>query len=148
MKLSFSGIHWTNAIVYFAIAIAFFFFNPQSMHSEDLHSLDSIDKPIVEHLRLKVEKKQVKSWIIAEKGSWEKWLAQKEGFLGRNLFWDPLDEEATLLITWKSREIWKNIPQDEIATVQEKFENIARAETGIKQGNPFPLLFEGELLPQ
>ena len=36
----------------------------------------------------------------------------------------------------------------EVETVQERFETLAREQTGQRQGNPFPLVFEGELLPQ
>ena len=36
----------------------------------------------------------------------------------------------------------------EVETVQERFETLAREQTGQPHGNPFPLLFEGELLPQ
>ncbi len=62
--------------------------------------------------------------------------------------WDPDNEEATLLITWISREQWKAISNKELEKVQENFESVARKETGQKVGNPFPLQFEGELLPQ
>ena len=73
---------------------------------------------------------------------------KKNGFLGRQLFWDPKVEEATLLIGWKSRDLWKSIPQSEINFVQQEFENIARKETGEISGNPFPLIYEGELIPE
>ena len=36
----------------------------------------------------------------------------------------------------------------EVETVQERFETLAREATGQRQGNPIPLVFEGELLPQ
>ena len=36
----------------------------------------------------------------------------------------------------------------EVETVQQRFETLAREQTGQSQGNPFPLVFEGELLPQ
>ena len=35
-----------------------------------------------------------------------------------------------------------------VLTDQERFETLAREATGQRQGNPFPLVFEGELLPQ
>ena len=73
---------------------------------------------------------------------------KQDGFLGRQLFWDPEVEEATLLIGWKSKAVWKNIPQTEINLVQQNFEMIARKETGETIGNPFPLIFEGELIPE
>ena len=86
--------------------------------------------------------------VDAEKGSWEKWLLKQKGFLGRKLFWDPQREEATLLISWTSRDQWKSIPQSEINIVQKDFEKIALQGTRNESGNPFPILFEGELLPQ
>ena len=103
---------------------------------------------VVEHLRLKVPQESRDHWMVAERGSWEPWLKQQPGFLGRDLFWDPATEEGTLLIRWNSREAWKSISIAEVETVQERFETLAREQTGQSQGNPFPLVFEGELLPQ
>ena len=103
---------------------------------------------IVEHLKLDVPKKFKNALLKAEEGSWEPWLLKQDGFLGRQLFWDPKDEEATLLIGWESRAVWKNISQKEINLVQQDFEKIARKETGETVGNPFPLIFEGELNPE
>ena len=102
---------------------------------------------VVEHLRVKVPAEARQAWIEAERGSWEPWLAQQEGYLGRDLLWDPEREEGTLLIRWASREQWKAIPLNEVEAVQERFEQLARQATGTRQGNPFPLVFEGELQP-
>lgn len=103
---------------------------------------------VVEHLRVKVPAEAVEDWLEAEQGSWEPWLAEQPGFLDRQLLWDPEREEGTLLIHWRSRDQWKAIPEREIEQVQERFEQLARQATGRRQGNPFPLVFEGELLPQ
>ena len=105
------------------------------------------DVAVVEHLRVKVPAEARQAWLEAERGSWDPWLAQQPGFLGRELLWDSEREEGTLLIRWASREQWKQIPEAEIETVQEHFEQLARQATGQSQGNPFPLLFEGELQP-
>jgi uncharacterized protein (TIGR03792 family) len=102
---------------------------------------------VVEHLRVKVPAEARQAWLEAERGSWEPWLIQQEGFLGRDLLWDPEREEGTLLIRWASREQWKQIPEQELEQIQERFEQIAREATGQRQGNPFPLVFEGELQP-
>jgi uncharacterized protein (TIGR03792 family) len=108
----------------------------------------SYDVVVVEHLRLKVPAEARQAWISAEQGSWEPWLAQQQGFLDRQLLWDPATEEGTLLIRWANREHWKAIPPQEVQAVQERFELLARAATGNSDsdGNPFPLVFEGELL--
>ncbi|MGC6481965.1 MAG: TIGR03792 family protein [Synechococcus sp.] len=103
---------------------------------------------VVEHLRIKVPAEARRVWHDAEQGSWEPWLAQQDGFLGRELLWDPETEEGILLIRWASRQQWKAIPAAEVAQVQEHFEQRAREGMGLNDGNPFPLVFEGELLPQ
>ena len=102
---------------------------------------------VVEHLRVKVPAEARAAWLEAERGSWEPWLQQQQGFVGRDLLWDPEREEGTLLIRWASREQWKAIPVEEVEAVQERFERLARQATGTRQGNPFPLVFEGELQP-
>ena len=102
---------------------------------------------IVEHLRIKVPADGRAAWLQAEQGSWEPWLEKQDGYLGRDLLWDSEREEGTLLIRWASREQWKAIPEAEVEAVQERFEQLAREATGQGQGNPFPLVFEGELIP-
>ena len=130
------------------IFISTIFGNVKNIHAESFLKLNFPRESIVEHLKLDVPKKFEHAWLKAEEGSWEPWLLKKNGFLGRQLFWDPKDEEATLLIGWKSRDLWKSIPQSEINSVQQEFENIARKETGEISGNPFPLIYEGELIPK
>jgi uncharacterized protein (TIGR03792 family) len=103
---------------------------------------------VVEHLRVKVPAEGRDAWLQAEQGSWDPWLRQQPGFLGRDLLWDPEREEGTLLIRWASREQWKAIAEEEVEAVQLRFEELARQATGQRQGNPFPLMFEGELQPQ
>ena len=102
---------------------------------------------VVEHLRLKVPEAGVDAWLTAERGSWEPWLAEQPGFLDRQLLWDAEREEGTLLIHWASREQWKAISSAQVQAVQQRFEALARQASGISQGNPFPLIFEGELAP-
>ena len=107
----------------------------------------SFEVAVVEHLRVKVPAEARQAWLEAERGSWDPWLKQQPGYLGRDLLWDPEREEGTLLIRWASRDQWKAIPLEEVEAVQERFEQLAREATGTRQGNPFPLVFEGELQP-
>lgn len=106
------------------------------------------DVAVIEHLKLKVPEAARQAWLEAERGSWEPWLSRQQGFLGRDLLWNPETEEGTLLIRWHSREAWKAIPLQEVEAVQQRFEQLAREATGQRLGNPFPLLYAGELLPQ
>lgn len=106
------------------------------------------DVAVIEHLRISVPAQGRDAWLEAERGSWEPWLAQQSGFLGRDLLWDPETEEGTLLIRWSSRQAWKAIPSEQVAEVQNRFEQLAREAMALPQemDNPFPLVFEGELI--
>ena len=136
---------------FLCVGLIFFstiFGNVKNIQAGTLLKVNFPKESIVEHLKLDVPKKYKHAWLKAEEGSWQQWLLKQDGFLGRQLFWDPKVEEATLLIGWESREIWKNISQTEINLVQQDFEKIAREEIGVSSGNPFPLIFEGELNPE
>ena len=106
------------------------------------------DVAVIEHLRISVPAQGREAWLEAERGSWEPWLTQQSGFLGRDLLWDPETEEGTLLIRWSSRQAWKAIPSEQVAEVQNRFEQLAREAMALPQemDNPFPLMFEGELI--
>ena len=130
------------------ISLSTIFINVPNVQADSLLKVNFPKDSIVEHLKLDVPKKFKHAWLKAEKASWEPWLLEQDGFLGRQLFWDPKVEEATLLIGWESRTVWKNISQREINLVQQNFEKIARKETGETSGNPFPLIYEGELNPE
>ena len=101
------------------ICLSTILLNVSKAQAESLLKTNFPKESIVEHLKLEVPKKFKNAWLKAEEGSWEPWLLKQDGFLGRQLFWDPKDEEATLLIGWQSKAVWKNIPQSEINLVQQ-----------------------------
>ena len=108
------------------------------------------DEGVIEQLRLGVPEPHRELWLQAEASSWQPWLEQQQGFVGRDLFWDPQREEGLLLIRWTSREQWKAIPQAEVLRVQARFEaQVNQALNRPAEAPPlFPLLAEGELLAQ
>ncbi|MFM7265620.1 MAG: TIGR03792 family protein [Cyanobium sp.] len=115
----------------------------------------ALEVAVVEHLRVRVRADARAAWLEAEALSWEPWLRQQAGYLGRELRWDAEREEGVLLIRWASREQWKAIPEDEVARVQVRFEVLARRALGHAfaseeqpPANPFPLVHAGELEPR
>ena len=102
---------------------------------------------VIEELRLKVPADIKTVWLNAEKEIWEPWLSSQDGFLGRQLFWDKEKEEALILVTWKSKKLWKSIPISEVNIVQEKFEDNVKNALNLNE-NPFELIHEGELYKQ
>ena len=99
---------------------------------------------VIEELRLKVPLKFKEVWLKAESQVWEPWLSIQDGFLGRQIFWDKEKEEALILVNWKSKKLWKNIPMSEVNIVQEQFEDNVKTALNLKE-NPFELIYEGEL---
>ena len=99
---------------------------------------------VIEELRLKVPADSKAIWLNAEKEIWEPWLSSQDGFLGRQLFWDKEKEEALILVTWKSKNLWKSIPMSEVNVVQQKFEDNVKAALNVGE-NPFVLIYQGEL---
>ena len=99
---------------------------------------------VIEELRLKVPADSKTAWLNAENEIWEPWLSSQEGYLGRQLFWDKEKEEALILVNWKSKKLWKNIPISEVNLVQEQFEDNVKKALKVEE-NPFELIYEGEL---
>ena len=151
MKISRKNNFIKNTFQFLFISVIFFstfLGNVKNIQAESSLKVNFPKESIVEHLKLEVPRKFKNAWLKAEEGSWEPWLLKQDGFMGRQLFWDPNVEEATLLIVWESKAVWKKISQSEINLVQRDFEKIARQETGVISMNPFPLIYEGELIPE
>ncbi|KGG16292.1 MULTISPECIES: TIGR03792 family protein [unclassified Prochlorococcus] len=130
------------------LVLFLFFCNTPIVFASISTELASSESTVIEYLKLNVPKQNRQAWLSAEKQSWEPWLKKQKGFLNRKLLWDPNSEEAILLISWDSRAAWKSIPQKEIDTVQQLFENIAKDLTAQSDINPFPVKYESELIPQ
>ena len=116
----------------------------------DIHNLKALSmdnyqgEMVIEELRLKVPAYAKSAWLNAENEIWEPWLSSQDGFLGRQLFWDKEKEEALILVTWESKQLWKSIPISEVNLVQQKFEENVKTALNVGE-NPFELIYEGEL---
>ncbi len=102
---------------------------------------------VTEELRLKVPSQFKETWLENEKKIWEPWLSTKDGFLGRQLYWDSGKEEALILVNWENKKLWKSISIKEVDKIQQKFEANVKLTLGLNQ-NPFELIYEGELIKQ
>ena len=102
---------------------------------------------IVEELRLSVPLKYKETWLRAEEEVWEPWLLKQDGFLGRQIFYNQQTSEALLLVRWESRDLWKNISDEEVNKIQKIYEENVTSSLGIST-NPFEFIYEGELFEQ
>ena len=109
--------------------------------------MNTIDGKIIEELRLKVPSEYKEIWLKAEEEVWEPWLAKQDGFLGRQIFYNQKTGEALLLVKWKSRNLWKNISEEEVNKMQKIYEETVTSSLGVET-NPFQFIYEGELFEQ
>ena len=125
------------------ILVVFFFqINFQNLNAFPMDTNRS--GPVIEELRLKVPSEFKEVWLKAEKNIWDPWLSTKEGFLGRQIFWDKEREEGLILVNWKNKTLWKSISIEDVNDIQKKFEEVVETSLNIDT-NPFELIYEGEL---
>ena len=129
-------------LVFICLVILIFQSDRPKLKAVPLNNYQS--EMVIEELRLKVPADAKAAWLNAEKEIWEPWLSSKDGFLGRQLFWDKEKEEALILVNWKSKKLWKSIPISEVNIVQGKFEDSVKTALNVSK-NPFELIYEGEL---
>tara|TARA_B100000401_G_scaffold281634_1_gene192414 strand:+ start:20 stop:454 length:435 start_codon:yes stop_codon:yes gene_type:complete len=132
--------HYLSLVV--CLLFIIFNINPEKLNALDMNTLQN--ELVTEELRLKVPADMRDVWLNAEKNIWEPWLSSQDGFMGRQIFWDKEKEEALILVNWKNKKLWKNIPMSEVNKVQEKFENNVKTSLNVIE-NPFELIYEGEL---
>jgi len=133
-----------KSFIFLIVCIFVFFSQSYSQILNALPMENYQNEIIIEELRLKVPAQYKEVWLKTEKEIWEPWLSSKDGFSGRQLFWDKEKEEALILVTWKSKKLWKSIPMSKVNVVQQKFENNVKAALDLEE-NPFELIYEGEL---
>ena len=112
-----------------------------------LNMVNMKENLIIEELRLRVPSQYKDNWINAEKEVWEPWLANKKGFLGREIFYNKEKEEALVLVKWANKSLWKSISVKEVSEIQSIFEENVKKDLQLDK-NPFELIDEGELYAQ
>ena len=130
---------------FIVIFILFFQNNVQTLNAQQMDNYQG--QFITEELRLKIPSDFKKVWLTAEQLTWDPWLSSKEGFLGREIFWDEAKEQGLILVHWQSRELWKSISIEEVNKIQNDFDNYVKKSLDLNN-NPFDLIYEGELVKQ
>ncbi|MEB3239450.1 MAG: TIGR03792 family protein [Cyanobacteriota bacterium] len=111
-----------------------------------LRSLDPA-AGVVEVLQLPVSVVQHDCWRQAEALVWEPWLEQQQGYRGRDLLWDPRQEQAVVLVGWDSQAAWDAIPAAAIEQTQSAFDGSLQRCLGISSPSPLPLERSGVVRP-
>ena len=144
MILNFNLKKKLKLLCYVLIFLVSLIFQTDSQKLRALHMENYQNTIVVEELRLKVPSQFKEVWLEIEKKIWDPWLSSKDGFVGRQLFWNKKKEEALILVNWESKKLWKSIPMTEVNEIQEKFEDNVKTYLNLDE-NPFKLIYEGEL---
>ncbi len=144
MKLRYGLKSFFKVFLNLSLSFLLVFFILINKSNYSLAMPNNFNSEIVEELRIKVPNKYKKEWLKAEKEVWDKWLETKDGFLGRQIFWDEKNSQGLLLVTWESKQKWKTISEDEVLKIQKQFEEKIKEYLDISS-NPFELVYEGEL---
>ena len=144
MKLNFNLKRKFKRFCLILICLVFLIFQSDTSNLKALPMDNYKGEMIIEELRLKVPANAKTAWLNAEKEIWDPWLSSQDGFLGRQLFWDKEKEEALILVSWKSKKLWKSISMAEVNKVQGEFEDNVKTALNVSK-NPFELIYEGEL---
>jgi len=145
MELNFLKKTFRMISLAFIVLVASFQYNFASVNAVTMGNMK--ENSITEELRLRVPSEYKDNWIKAEKEVWEPWLATKEGFLGREIFYNKEKEEALVLVHWSNKKFWKSISEKEVSEIQSIFEENVKNDLKLDK-NPFELTDEGELYIQ
>ena len=78
---------------------------------------------VIELLKFQVSPEVREKFIQKDEEIWTKFLASCQGFLGKEVWINPLKpSEVILVIHWENREFWKSISQISLDETQAKFE--------------------------
>ena len=145
MKLNFLKKIFRCIALTLIILVASFQYNSAVASAETIMNMK--DNLVTEELRLLVPTEYKDIWIKAEKEVWDPWLANKKGFLGREIFYNKEKEEALVLVKWENKKLWKSISVKEVSKMQSIFEENVKNDLKLDR-NPFELIYEGELYIQ
>jgi len=145
MELNFLKKTFRMIFLAFIVLVASFQYNFKSVNAMNMVNIN--ENSITEELRLRVPLEYKDNWIKAEKEVWEPWLANKKGFLGREIFYNKEKEEALVLVRWSNKKLWKSMSVKEVSEVQSIFEENVKNDLNL-DSNPFELIYEGELYVQ
>ena len=136
-----------NLIKKFFVLLLIFIIFQSNLTNAFAVPMNKLNEVIVEELILSVPLKYKEAWLKVEAEVWEPWLSKKDGFLGRQIFYNQQKEEALLLVKWENRKLWKNISDEEVNKIQKIFEETVTNYLGVET-NPFEFIYEGELFEQ
>ncbi|MEG4168344.1 MULTISPECIES: TIGR03792 family protein [unclassified Microcoleus] len=75
---------------------------------------------VIEWLKFQVPPEKWEAFIQRDEEVWTAGLRSLPGFLGKETWVDPVQNEVVILIRWQTRELWKSVSQSTIDELDAK----------------------------
>jgi len=74
---------------------------------------------VIEWLKFRVVPELREAFIQKDEEVWTEAFKQVKGYLGKEVWIDPDNNDVVIIIRWESMAIWKSIPQAEINRLEQ-----------------------------
>jgi len=75
---------------------------------------------VIEGLKFQVPPEKWEAFIRRDEEVWTAGLRSFPGFLGKEIWVDPVQNEVVIVIRWQTKELWKSVPQSVIDELDAK----------------------------
>lgn len=75
---------------------------------------------VIEWLKFQVPPEKWEEFIRRDEEVWTAGLRSVPGFLGKEIWVDPVQNEVVIVIRWQTKELWKSVPQSVIDELDAK----------------------------
>lgn len=82
---------------------------------------------VIEWLKFQVPQEKWEAFIQRDQEVWTAGIKSFPGFLGKEIWVDPVHNEVVMLIRWQTRELWKSVPESIIEELEAKMGDLQMA---------------------
>lgn len=95
---------------------------------------------VIEWLKFQVPRAEQQRFLEIDDAVWTAGLAEHKGFISKEVWLHPSDDEVLFVIRWANRKDWKMIPQESLEEVEAEFQ--------AQLGKTYPLIEAHEYIQQ
>jgi uncharacterized protein (TIGR03792 family) len=94
---------------------------------------------VIEWLKFRVPRTDQQRFLETDAAVWTTALGRCPGFLSKEVWLHPSEDEVLFIIRWATRSDWKAIPQESLAVLEAEFLQ--------RMGQAYPLIEAEEYIP-
>lgn len=87
---------------------------------------------VIEWLKFRVPRADQQRFLETDEAVWTAALSTCSGFLNKEVWLHPSEDEVLFIIRWANRDDWKAIPEESLAALEAEFQR--------RMGQAYPLI--------